>query len=269
MPPVASASRLQTRRRTPDGVGRYNHFSGSGGSSIYWTPTSGAHSVQGAIRTKWASLGWEAGPLGYPITDEKTTPDGVGRYNHFSGAVGHSIYWSPKTGAHGSPVLIRAKWASLGWEAGPLGYPTTDEKASPDGVGRYNHFSGAVGHSIYWSPKTGAHWIAGADSGQVGGPWAGSTGPLGYPTTDEMAAPDGVGRYNHFSGPVGHSIYWSPKTGAHWVTGAIRSRWASLGWERGRLGYPTRDEYSVSVGRASDFERGRLTWNSTTSQVTG
>ena len=173
-----------------------------------------------------------------------------------------------RRGRTGSAGAIRTKWGSLGWETGPLGYPTTDEKASPDKIGKFNHFSGAVGHSIYWSPKTGAHWIAGAirtDWGSQG--W--ETGPLGYPTTDEKATPDGVGRYNHFSGAVGHSIYWSPTTGAHWIAGAIRSRWASLGWERSRLGYPTRDEYSVSGGRASDFQRGRLTWNSTTSKVTG
>ncbi|WP_223916941.1 hypothetical protein [Arthrobacter sp. NicSoilC12] len=86
---------------------------------------------------------------------------------------------------------------------------------------------------------------------------------------DERGAADGVGRYQHFSGGGGNSTFWSPKSGAHYVLGAIRARWASLGWERSRLGYPTRDEYAVSVGRASDFQRGRLTWNSSTYKVTG
>ncbi|GAB16036.1 hypothetical protein ARGLB_105_00010, partial [Arthrobacter globiformis NBRC 12137] len=44
----------------------YSHFSGSGGASIYWSPKTGAHEVHGAIRAKWAALGWEKGPLGYP-----------------------------------------------------------------------------------------------------------------------------------------------------------------------------------------------------------
>ncbi|TVT17458.1 hypothetical protein FNH05_36025, partial [Amycolatopsis rhizosphaerae] len=79
----------------------------------------------GAIRDRWAALGWEAGPLGYPTTDELATPDGVGRYNHFSGP--GSIYWSPNTGAHGIYGAIRDKWASMGWETSPLGYPTSDE----------------------------------------------------------------------------------------------------------------------------------------------
>ena len=254
--------------RTPDGVGQYNHFSGSGGSSIYWSTATGAHAVRGAIRAKWASLGWERGRLGYPTTDELGTPDGVGRYNHFSGSGGSSIYWSPATGAHAVQGGIRARWASLGWERGRLGYPTTDELGTPDGVGRYNHFSGTGGSSIYWSPATGAHAVQGG----IRAKWASlgwERGPLGYPLTDELGTADGVGRYNHFSGSRGSSIYWSPATGAHAVQGAIRTKWASLGWERGRLGYPLTDEYAVPVGRESAFRGGRLTWNSRTGVVSG
>src|SRR5674536_378828 len=75
---------------TPDGVGRYNHF--SKGGSIYWTAATGAHEVHGNIRAEWAATGWETGPTGYPVTDELGTPDGVGRFNHFS--KGGSIYLS-------------------------------------------------------------------------------------------------------------------------------------------------------------------------------
>ncbi|MGW4213728.1 AbfB domain-containing protein [Lentzea sp. NPDC004789] len=54
---------------TPDGIGIYNHF--DRGISIYWSPSTGAHLVYGAIRDYWASLGWEtAVDLGYPTTDE-------------------------------------------------------------------------------------------------------------------------------------------------------------------------------------------------------
>ena len=52
--------------------------------------------VKGAIRDKWAELGWERSFLGYPTTDEWPTPDGVGRFNDFQGG---SIRWHPDTGA--------------------------------------------------------------------------------------------------------------------------------------------------------------------------
>ena len=252
---------------SPDKLGKYSDFSGAGGTSIYYSPTTGAHSVTGAIRSKWRALGAETGPLGYPITDEKGTPDGVGRYNHFSGAGGASIYWTPTTKAHSVTGEIRAKWASLGWEKG-LGYPTTDTKASADKVGQYNHFAGSGTRSIVWSPKTGAHVVQGA----IRAKWialGAETGALGYPITDEKGTPDKKGAYNHFSGSNGSSIYYSPATGAHAVQGVIRAKWASLGWETSRLGYPTSDQRLIPTGRVSEFQHGRLTWDRTTKKVTG
>jgi len=118
---------------TPDTVGRYNHFDGGDGGSIYWTPNTGAWSVHGAIRGHWESLSWERGPTGYPLTDENTTPDGVGRYNHFTGGDGASIYWTPNTGAQLVHGAIRDRWAAMGWERSSLGYPVSDEYAVPGG----------------------------------------------------------------------------------------------------------------------------------------
>ncbi len=143
-----------------------------------------------------------------------------------------------------------------------MGYPVTDELATPDRVGRFNHFSKAA--SIYWTPGTGAHGVWGA----IRQRWQSlgwETGPLGYPVTDELGTPDGVGRYSHFS--KGGSVYWHPATGAHQVGGAIRQRWAALGWERSYLGYPTRSEYGISGGRRSDFQRGYVTWTASTGRV--
>ncbi len=114
-------------RVTPDGRGRYSVFQRG---SIYWTAATGAFEVHGQIRDAWAAHGWEAGVLGYPLTDERKTPDGVGRYNVFQGG---SIYWSPSTGAHEVHGRIRDTYAELGWEAGELGYPTSDEYAVAGG----------------------------------------------------------------------------------------------------------------------------------------
>ena len=174
---------------TPDGVGRYNHF--SEGGSVYWTPGTGAHGVWGGIRQRWAALGWEQGPMGYPLIDETSTPDEVGRYNHFS--KGGSVYWTPSTGAHGVWGAIRELWSQIGWERGPMGYPLNDETATPDGVGRYNHFSKAG--SIYWTPQTGAHEVYGA----IRQRWSAlgwERSYLGYPTSGEFSIPGG--RRNNF-----------------------------------------------------------------------
>jgi uncharacterized protein with LGFP repeats len=124
---------------TPDGIGCMMHFEGG---SIYSSPPSGTHEVHGAIRDKWASLGWEQSFLGYPISDEAPTPDSIGRYSHFQYG---SIYWTPTTGAHEVHGRIRDKWASLGWEKSSLGYPTSDEQDTPNGTKRFSRFQhGAI-----------------------------------------------------------------------------------------------------------------------------
>jgi uncharacterized protein with LGFP repeats len=83
------------------------------------------HEVHGAILEKYQELGAESSFLGYPVTDESGTPDGVGRFNHFQAG---SIYWTPSTGAHEVHGLIRDYWSAHGWERNAaLGYPISDE----------------------------------------------------------------------------------------------------------------------------------------------
>ncbi len=235
--------------------GRAQNFTGG---IIYWSPTTGAYEVHGAILDHYLTVGGPSSPLGLPTTDESPSADGVGRYNNF--ATGGALYWSPTVGAHEVHGAIDSKWGALGWEMGPQGYPVTDEQPSADGVGRYNDFQNG---SIYWTPTVGAQSIQGA----IKAKWAQDqweTGFLGYPLTDERTTPDGIGRYNHLQGG---SLYWSPTTGAHSVQGAIRDTWAAQGWETGPLGYPTSDEYSVPGGRQSDFQGGSLFWDASTGLV--
>jgi len=135
-----------------------------------------------------------------------------------------------------------------------LGTPTTDELVAPDGIGHYRHYQNG---SLYWSPGRGAHLV----HGRIRDKWA-QTGweqGFGYPLTDELGTPDGAGRYNHFQSC---SIYWTPQTDAHEVHGAIRERWAQLGWERSYLGYPTSDEIQATDGvhRYSLFQHGSIVW---------
>lgn len=160
--------------------------------------------VMGAIRAKYDQLGGINAAVGQAITYETATPDGVGRYNHFSN--GGSIYWTPDTGAHEVRGAIRNKWEQLGWENGLLGYPLTDETGTPDGVGRYNHFSRNNG-SIYWHPNTGAWEV----HGSIKNHWASlgwEQSHLGYPTSDEYSVPEGR-RSNFQNG----TITWHSATG--------------------------------------------------------
>lgn len=76
----------------PNGGGmlEYQH------ATVFALPEGGAHEVHGQILEWYLAHGGPYGPLGYPISDEKPTPTGFGRYNLFQrGAVG----WLPGTGA--------------------------------------------------------------------------------------------------------------------------------------------------------------------------
>jgi hypothetical protein len=84
---------------TPDGIGRYTHFQHG---SIYWTPDTGAHEVRGAIRDKWAALGWERSYLGFPVSDELATEQG-GRVNGFQRG---EIRWTESLGALDVPATV-------------------------------------------------------------------------------------------------------------------------------------------------------------------
>ena len=237
---------------TPDRRGVYQHFQGG---SIYWTAKTGAQEVYGAIRRRWGQLGREHG-LGYPTTGELTTSDRSGRYGHFERG---SIYWTARTGAHEIRGAIRDRWNRLGAEKG-LGYPTTGERSTSGGKGAYQEYQRGA---VYWSPGTGAHEVRGA----IRGRWNSTgreTGSLGYPTGDERVLSGGTGVLQAFQRGW---IYWSEDSGARIVLpGAVRDRWASLGWENGVLGYPVGDQRRLPDGRGQvqSFQRGHVYWTAAT-----
>jgi uncharacterized protein with LGFP repeats len=184
---------------TADGRGRYNHFSKNGRTtdgSIFWTVQKGAWGIKNAIRAAWIATGAERGPLGFPVTNESLCPDRIGYYNHFSSDLVNtngSIYWTYGTGAHYVRNAIRTAWAATGWETGPLGYPTTDEAATPGGRGLYNDFSKTQSSStgsIYWSAGTGARWLNGSIWSRYRSLGADSS-QLGLPTTSLTTTPSG------------------------------------------------------------------------------
>lgn len=70
--PAAIGLPVTDETGTPDGVGRYNHFAAQ--ASIYWTPSIGPKMVRGRVRQAWADAGWERGPVGYPVGDQRSMP---------------------------------------------------------------------------------------------------------------------------------------------------------------------------------------------------
>ncbi len=184
-------------RTNPVG-GYYNHFTRS--CSIFWGSGAGAHSVNGAIRTLWGSLGWEKSLLGYPTTNFAATPARPGAYNRFQKG---AIYYSASTGARYLTGAIASRYLALRAEASALRFPTTHTRATATG-GRYQHFQGG---SMFWSSSTGAHPVTGA----ILSTWAKlgyERSWLGYPKSDAYTVTVGI-RQNFQRG----YLVWNRSTG--------------------------------------------------------
>lgn len=147
-----AAARYQTYS---DGL---NQVLAETGGTAFWasgtTCPGGSGAAVGAIEAKYKALGGCGSVLGVPKSNELGTPDGVGRYSVFDHG---SIYWTPNTGAHEVLGVIRDKYASVGWEAGALGYPVSDEYAIAGG--RKSDFQHGA---ISWNAATNVATVMGA-----------------------------------------------------------------------------------------------------------
>ncbi|MFJ8646224.1 FG-GAP-like repeat-containing protein [Streptomyces sp. NPDC093546] len=238
-----------------------------GTCEVFESTATGKRSLCGPILAKYKALGGPA-KFGYPTSDVKTAGDGVGRYVHFhqpgTATENRSIFWSPDTGAWSVHGSIWVKWNEMGRDTSVLGYPTSDERPTSDGVGRVTTFSkGGRTGAIYYAQGIGAFSIHGSVYTKY--LELGATAALGYPTTDVRATNPKAGsfqryRFRHETADSS-SIYWSSATGAWPVSGQIRTKWISLESENSWLGFPTSDEYEVTGGTRTDFESGYVRWN--------
>src|SRR5271163_534511 len=84
----------------------------------------------GAIYDRWQTIGGPSSILGAPTSPE-ATGDGDARYADFDHG---AMYWSPETGPQAVTGAIYDAWASLGYERGALGLPTSSEFQEPQWV---------------------------------------------------------------------------------------------------------------------------------------
>ncbi|GGK55527.1 alpha/beta hydrolase-fold protein [Nocardia camponoti] len=213
---------------------------------VFFSPATGAHPVSGRIGGAYTGFGGASSPLGLPTGEERGLPDGRGRLQTFEGG---SIYWTPQTGAQVIRGALLDAWDKQGFEGGPLGYPTAAEARTPSRDGAVQSFEHGP---LFYSAATGVHRVQGFildKYGQLGF----ENSPLGFPVADEAPIKD----FGHFSRFEGGSIYWSPLSGAWSVrNGPVSDAWAAQGFENGRLGYPTSDEFPVAGGVQQNFQTG-------------
>jgi uncharacterized protein with LGFP repeats len=173
---------------------------------------------------------------------------------------GETVTWGSDAGAQTTSGAVRNVWVAGGAGAGPWGNPTAAMVCGLAGGGCKQEFEEGT---VYASAATGTRVV----SGPVAAAWSAAgaeSGPLGYPSTDQGCGMVRGGCGQQFERG---SVYWSPASGAHPTSGAIRALWMRMGWERGPLGYATTD---IRCGLAQDgcdqtFEGGIVTWSAATS----
>lgn len=102
---------------------------------IYFHPDVGAHMVRDEIATRYAQLGHENSPLGYPLDDTETLPSGLKR-NHFQGG---TITWHPLAGyrvKYGSDIQLKGDFMDLGYDQ--MLYINTDGPGTKVKVVKYS-----------------------------------------------------------------------------------------------------------------------------------
>lgn len=221
--------------------------------AIHWSEATGAHPTSGPIAARWATLNWESGKLGYPLSAQRCGLYGSGCVQNFQGG---AIHWSTASGANPTWGSIAARWATLNWEAGQLGYPLNAERCGLRGNGCVQNFQHGA---IYRSAAGGAQPVWGAILASYGDQ-AWESGRLGYPLTGEICGLRDKGCLQRFEHGA---IHWSPASGAFGTTAAIAARWASLNWESGRLGYPVSQERCGlrDDGCVQRFQGGAIYWS--------
>ena len=214
--------------------------------TAYWSPDTGAHALFGRIGARYAEIGGPTSWLGFPKTGESKTPDGKGRFVHFEHG---SIYWSPETGAWEITGDMFQAWGKNGYEKGDLKYPTGSVKKV--GEGYMQEFQDGILTRNPDGSNQVVHGAIGAKYKDMGG----AESALGFPTSGENAVKGGF-----FQTFEKGSIYWSPKTGAHYILKSkIMDRWGKAGWEQGEFGWPTSDYSEIAAGGLSqEFQHGKI-----------
>ena len=117
---------------------------------LYYTESIGVREIDGPIFDRWFEMGTEWGKLGYPKSNERELPDGatVQEFEH-----GY-IYYTESTKAWDISGGILSVWQQQYTAENPLGYPTSSEQKTEDGI-TYQSFEHG---NIYWTAQTGA-WI--------------------------------------------------------------------------------------------------------------
>lgn len=153
-----------------------------------------------------------------------------------------------------SNIYAKTRWvAQYGAQMGYNAFGTNDRGWQYTSSGHINGISGSVdmnafGNKAYVDKNNSNNATSYEVKGDMGVEWrsiGAEKSVIGKPIANEVC--DWTqGRVNCYQNFENGAISWTPSTGAHYTTGAIRKEWARRNYEHGVLGYPIEDEKKLS-----------------------
>lgn len=153
-----------------------------------------------------------------------------------------------------SSIYAKTRWvAQYGAQMGYNAFDTNDRGWQYTSSGRINGIGGSVdmnafGNKAYVDKNNSNNATSYEVKGDMGVEWrsiGAEKSVIGKPIANEVC--DWTqGRVNCYQNFENGAISWTPSTGAHYTTGAIRKEWARRNYEHGVLGYPIEDEKKLS-----------------------
>jgi uncharacterized protein with LGFP repeats len=231
---------------------------------IYYSKSTGAHWVTGAIYLKWAGMGLQTSAIGYPNGNPVCGLVDGGCYQQFQRA---RMYYSAKTSPQMITGAIYSSWAAQGRESSGLGYPTGDPVCGLVDGGCYQTFQ----HSrAYSAPDAGAWFML---PNAIWKKWSSlgrERSTLGYPTSNPDCSYPQNGCVQSFEGG---NLVSSDATPATSIRGTSWAKWQAVGAGAWVAGYPTAEQLCglPKEGCSQQFQRARIYWTSTSpaASITG
>ncbi|MFF2052783.1 LGFP repeat-containing protein [Leifsonia sp. NPDC058194] len=219
------------------------------GGTIYADKNGSSSAISAEILALYNSMGGASGSLGAPVGTTISFTGGL-----VQGFANGAIAWTPGAGAYALTGDIRAAYNALGGVTGGFGWPVTAANAFPqNGGGLVQGFQNGV---ILATTASGAYPLSG-DIRAAYNAAGGIPGPVGWPLTSPISTNGGL--VQAFQNAA---ITYTSGAGAHVLSGAFRTAYATVGGIGGSIGWPTSDVTAVGYaggGSVQGFEKGAVT----------
>ena len=221
------------------------------------TPTNPNAAIEEKINQQYVALGG-ANVFGEKVgTLGNNAKTGIYWQDYKNGVVvGNDQY-----GYYESRGKIRARWQSLGFEGGVLGFPTGNIQTNAKTGIYWQNYTGGV---IVGNDKYG-YWES---RGKIRSRWQSlgfEGGGLGFPTSNIQSNSKTGIYWQNYSGGV---IVGNDKYGYYESRGKLREYWKRNGFESGKMGFPTSNIMTCSKTIYQKYSRGTLYYNTANGRYT-